>query len=171
MTTVLSFDLGASNGRLLSQKFDGTKLRLNEIHRFTNRPLKENGHYYWDFDFFMREIAKGIRLAQMRIQGSIDGIGVDTWGVDFGIVDAEGQLVTKPFSYRDTYTAPYMEELLKKLDAFELFKMTGNEVSSINTLFQLLAIESQYPSYLDKAKHILMTPEFNSVRAYGRRTK
>lgn len=158
MTTVLSFDLGASNGRLVSQKFDGSKLGLNEIHRFTNRPLKENGHYYWDFDFFMKEITNGIRIAQKQIQESISGIGIDTWGVDFGIVGADGQLVSKPFSYRDTYTVPYMENVLKTMDAFELFKMTGNEVSSINTLFQLMAIESQYPSYLEKAEHILMTP-------------
>ena len=158
MTTVLSFDLGASNGRLVSQKFDGSKLRLNEIHRFTNQPLKENGHYYWDIDFIMKEVTNGIRLAQKQIQGSIGGIGVDTWGVDFGIVDVKGQLVSKPFSYRDTYTTSYMEEALRTLDAFELFKMTGNEVSSINTIFQLMAIESQYPSYLEKAEHILMTP-------------
>lgn len=158
MTTVLSFDLGASNGRLVRQRFDGSNLKLDELHRFINQPLKENGHYYWDFDFFMKEITHGIRLAQKKSRDSIDGIGVDTWGVDFGIVDKEGELVSKPFSYRDTYTALYMEHALKKLDAFELFKMTGNEVSSINTLFQLMAIESQYPEFLDKAEHILMTP-------------
>ena len=158
MTSVLSFDLGASSGRLVSQYFNGSTLKLNEIHRFVNQPLEENGHYYWDFDYFMKEITNGIRLAQDQIRGSIDGIGIDTWGVDFGIVDANDQLVSKPFSYRDTYTVPYMENALKALDAFDLFKMTGNEVASINTLFQLMAIESRYPSYLDKAKHILMTP-------------
>ena len=158
MTSVLSFDLGASNGRLVSQYFNGSTLMLNEIHRFVNRPLEENGHYYWDFDYFMKEITNGIRLAQDQIMGSIDGIGIDTWGVDFGIVDANDKLVSKPFSYRDTHTIPYMENALKELDAFDLFKMTGNEVASINTLFQLMAIEDQYPAYLDKAKHILMTP-------------
>lgn len=158
MTTVLSFDLGASSGMLVSQKFDGSKIELNEIHRFTNRPLEKNGHYYWDFDFFIREIIKGIKLAQTQITGSIDGVGVDTWGVDFGIVGADGQLVAQPFSYRDTYTVPYMENTLKTMTAFDLFQMTGNEVSSINTLFQLMAIEDNYPSYLEQAKHILMTP-------------
>lgn len=158
MTSVLSFDLGASNGRLVSQYFNGSTLQLKELHRFVNRPLEENGHYYWDFDYFMKEITNGIRLAQDQIRVSIDGIGIDTWGVDFGIVDANDQLVSKPFSYRDTYTAPYMQNALRELDAFDLFKMTGNEVASINTLFQLMAIEAQYPSYLDKAKHILMTP-------------
>lgn len=158
MTTVLSFDLGASNGRLLSQKFDGSRLKLEEIHRFTNQPLQENGHYYWDFDYLMKEITKGIRLAQNQISGSIDGIGVDTWGVDFGIVDEQGNLASKPFSYRDAHTIPYVTETLQKVDAFELFSMTGNEVSSINTLFQLMAIENQYPELLEKAKHILMMP-------------
>lgn len=158
MTTVLSFDLGASSGMLVSQRFDGSKLEINEIHRFTNRPLEKGGHYYWNFDFFMEEIIKGIKLAQTQITGSIDGVGVDTWGVDFGIVGADSQLVSQPFSYRDTYTVPYMENTLKTMTAFDLFQMTGNEVSSINTLFQLMAIEDNYPSYLEQAKHILMTP-------------
>lgn len=158
MTTVLAFDLGASNGRLVSQVFNGEKIRLQDIHRFSNKPLQEDGHYYWDFNYLMKEIVTGIQLAGQQLVGSIDGIGVDTWGVDFGIIDANDQLVSKPFSYRDTYTVPHMENALTKIDAFELFKMTGNEVSSINTLFQLMAIENQYPSYLDNAKHILMTP-------------
>lgn len=158
MTTVLSFDLGASNGRLVSQLFDGDQLKLKEIHRFPNKPVEENGHFYWDFNFFMQEITNGIRLAQNQFPGKINGIGIDTWGVDFGIVDANGQLVSKPFSYRDTYTVPYMENALEKIDAIDLFKMTGNEVSSINTLFQIMAIKSKYPAYLEKAQHILMTP-------------
>ncbi|MFJ7932746.1 rhamnulokinase family protein [Sporosarcina sp. NPDC096371] len=158
MTTVLAFDLGASNGRLVSQVFNGEKISLQEIHRFSNQPLQENGHYYWDFNYLMKEIVEGIRLAEHQLAGSIDGIGVDTWGVDFGIINANDQLVSKPFSYRDTYTVSHMERALAKRDAFELFTMTGNEVSSINTLFQLMAIEQAYPAYLDNAKHILMTP-------------
>lgn len=158
MTTVLAFDLGASNGRLVSQFFNGEKLSLQEIHRFSNQPLHENGHYYWDFNYLMKEIVTGIQLAENQFVGSIDGIGVDTWGVDFGIINANNQLVSKPFSYRDTYTVPHMERALAKTGAFDLFKMTGNEVSSINTLFQLMAIDQEYPSFLDNAKHILMTP-------------
>lgn len=158
MTTVLSFDLGASNGRLVSQLFDGAKLKLTEIHRFTNKPVEENGHFYWDFNFFMREIVNGIRFAQHQVPGTISGIGIDTWGVDFGIVDSKGKLISKPFSYRDTYTLPYMEAALEEMGGINLFKMTGNEISSINTLFQLLAIENQYPDLLEKAAHILMMP-------------
>lgn len=158
MTTVLSFDLGASNGRLVSQFFNGKKLELTEVHRFVNKPVEENGHFYWNFNFLMKEIVNGIRLAQHQIPGTIDGIGVDTWGVDFGIVDTTGQLVSNPFSYRDTYTISYMKSVLGKVGAFDLFKMTGNEVSSINTLFQLIAIENQFPAFLEKAQHILMIP-------------
>lgn len=158
MTTVLSFDLGASSGMLMAQKFDGNQLALKEIHRFVNGPIEKNGHYYWDFEFFMKEIVKGIQRAQKEVEGSIDGIGIDTWGVDFGLVNASGQLVTQPFSYRDTHTIPYMEEVLKEIAAFDLFKMTGNEVAAINTLFQLKAIAEKYPAYLEETKHILMTP-------------
>lgn len=158
MTTVLSFDLGASNGRLLSQKFNGSKLQLEEIHRFTNQPLQENGHYYWDFEYLMKEITAGIRLAQARLPAAIEGIGVDTWGVDFGLVDERGKLTSKPFSYRDAHTVPFVKETLRKTEAYELFSMTGNEVSSINTLFQLMAIENRHPELLERAKHILMMP-------------
>lgn len=158
MTTVLSFDLGASNGRLLSQTFDGTTIHLEEIHRFANQPLQKDGHYYWDFDYLMKEITAGIRLAQQRITGPIDGIGVDTWGVDFGIIDKHGKLAALPFSYRDPHTIPYVNGTLRQIDAYELFAMTGNEVSSINTLFQLMAIEREHPELLQDAQHILMTP-------------
>lgn len=158
MTTVLAFDLGASNGRLVSQVFNGEKLSLQELHRFANQPLQENGHYYWNFSYLMKEIVKGIQLAEKQFPGSIDGIGVDTWGVDFGIIDTNDRLVSKPFSYRDTHTVPHMEKALTQIKAFELFKMTGNEVSSINTMFQLMAIDKHYPAFLENAKHILMTP-------------
>lgn len=158
MTTVLSFDLGASSGKLMAQKFDGEKLTLKEVHRFTNGPVEKNGHYYWDFDFFMKEIIKGIRLGEKKASTQIDGIGIDTWGVDFGLINSQGQLVTQPFSYRDTHTIPYLEKALQEIDAFKLFQMTGNEVASINTLFQLMAIQDQYPDYLAQTAQILMTP-------------
>lgn len=158
MTTVLSFDLGASSGIVMRQDFNGETLSLKEVHRFVNGPIEKNSHYYWNFDFFMKEIIKGIQLAEKMPNTAIDGMGFDTWGVDFGLVNANGKLVTEPFSYRDTHTIPFMEKALEKIDAFELFQMTGNEVASINSLFQLLAIQEQYPAYLAETKQILMTP-------------
>ncbi|MBS4207985.1 rhamnulokinase family protein [Bacillus sp. FJAT-50079] len=158
MTHVLAFDLGASNGRLTAISFDGEKIKLKEIHRFRNQPVYKDGHYYWDHHFLEKEIIKGIKLATNTIDQPIGGIGIDTWGVDFGIVDDAGLLVSNPFSYRDPHTEPFVDKAQKQLSAFDLFKKTGNEVSSINTLFQLMAIESKWPELLEQAKSILMMP-------------
>lgn len=154
MKTVLAYDLGASSGRLVAQGFDGEKLEMTEIHRFTNKPVYENGHYYWDYDHLIRELNVGIN----KVDFQAESLGIDTWGVDFGLLGQNGALVSKPFSYRDTYTEPYVQQATNSIPAYELFQQTGNEISAINTLFQLMAIQSHYPHYLENTAQILMTP-------------
>lgn len=154
MKTVLACDLGASSGRLVAQKFNGQKLELTELHRFTNKPLYENGHYYWDFEHLLREIHAGIN----KVDFQVASLGIDTWGVDFGLLSQTGALVSKPFSYRDTYTEPYVRKATTHIPAYELFQQTGNEIAAINTLFQLMAIQEHYPHYLEKTAQIVMTP-------------
>lgn len=154
MKTVLAYDLGASSGRLVGQGYDGKRLEMTEIHRFTNKPVYENGHYYWDYDHLIRELNAGIN----KISSQAESLGIDTWGVDFGLLQQTGILVSKPFSYRDTYTEPYVQQATNSIPAYELFQQTGNEISPINTLFQLIAIQKHYPHYLEKTAQILMTP-------------
>lgn len=154
MKTVLAYDLGASSGRLVAQGFDGEKLEMTEIHRFTNKPVYENGHYYWDYEHLIRELNAGIN----KVNFQAESLGIDTWGVDFGLLGQNGTLVSKPFSYRDTYTEPYVQQATNSIPAYELFQQTGNEISAINTLFQLMAIQSHFPHYLEKTAQILMTP-------------
>ena len=154
MKTVLAYDLGASSGRLVAQGFNGKKLEMTEIHRFANRPIYENGHYYWDYAHLIRELNTGIE----KVDFQAESLGIDTWGVDFGLLQRNGTLVSKPFSYRDTYPEPYVQQATNNIPAYELFQQTGNEISAINTLFQLMAIQHQYPHYLEETAQILMTP-------------
>jgi len=154
MTTVLAYDLGASSGRLVSQTFNGQKLTTNEIHRFQNKLVYENNHYYWDYDNLIIELNRGLDKVTLPSKS----LGIDTWGVDFGLLNKNGQLVSKPFSYRDSHSVPYVQKAMKHIPAQTLFEQTGNEISSINTVFQLMAIQNQYPQYLTETTDILMTP-------------
>ncbi|MEK5146065.1 rhamnulokinase family protein [Psychrobacillus sp. FSL K6-4615] len=154
MTTVLAYDLGASSGRLVAQTFNGQTLTTKEIHRFQNKPTFENNHYYWDYDNLVKELNQGLD----KVTSPAKSLGIDTWGVDFGLLNKNGQLVSKPFSYRDSHTVPYVQKAMKHIPAQTLFEQTGNEISSINTVFQLMAIQSQYPQYLSQTTDILMTP-------------
>ncbi|MFJ7970176.1 rhamnulokinase family protein [Psychrobacillus sp. NPDC096389] len=154
MKTVLAYDLGASSGRLVAQNFNGNTLNMKEIHRFTNKPIAQNNHYYWDYDHLLHELNIGLN----KVDFPAESLGIDTWGVDFGLLGKNGDLVTKPFSYRDTHSVPYVKQATNKIPAQKLFQQTGNEISPINTLFQLMAIQDQYPHYLSETYNILMTP-------------
>ncbi|MCK1995773.1 rhamnulokinase [Psychrobacillus psychrodurans] len=154
MTTVLAYDLGASSGRLVAQTYTGQTLTMNEIHRFQNKPVHENNHYYWDYRNLVKELNQGFN----KVTSPAKSLGIDTWGVDFGLLNKTGQLVSKPFSYRDTHSVQYVQQATKQLPPQTLFEQTGNEISAINTLFQLMAIQSQYPQYLTETTDILMLP-------------
>ncbi|MER2171447.1 MAG: FGGY family carbohydrate kinase, partial [Psychrobacillus psychrodurans] len=154
MTTVLAYDLGASSGRLVAQTYTGQTLTMNEIHRFQNKPVHENNHYYWDYSNLIKELNQGLN----KVTSPAKSLGIDTWGVDFGLLNKTGQLVSKPFSYRDTHSVQYVQQATTQLPPQTLFEQTGNEISAINTLFQLMAIQSQYPQYLTETTDILMLP-------------
>ncbi|MFC7687983.1 rhamnulokinase family protein [Ureibacillus sp. GCM10028918] len=154
MTVVLAYDLGASSGRLTAQKFDGEKLSLSEVHRFKNEPIQLGKHYYWDYPAILKNMSEGLN----KVENNAASLGIDTWGVDIGLLNTKGKLISNPFSYRDTHTVPFVQELEKTISHKELFKRTGNEISPINTLFQLLMIQEHHPWFLEEAKEILLMP-------------
>lgn len=154
MTTLLAYDLGASSGRLVAQKYDGKKLTYKEIHRFMNKPVYENEHYYWNYSIFLEELKKGIS----KVGDSQATIGIDTWGVDFGLVRGDGSLIASPFSYRDEQSQSFVQEAMKSISSYDLFQRTGNEVAAINSLYQLMAIQQFHPHLLKEANQILMMP-------------
>lgn len=130
---VLALDFGASSGRAILASFDGEKIILREVHRFVNEPIEKDGKLFWNFDELFKNLEEGIRKA-FEIS-PFDSIGIDTWGVDYGMLKKDGSLVSLPRHYRDTRT----NGLSKTLDAKELYSRTGLQIMDINTLFQLMS--------------------------------
>lgn len=149
----LAFDFGASTGRAVLGTLENGKLTYREVHRFDNVPIEREGTLHWDIDALMAGIREGIERA-----GEFDGIAFDTWGVDFGLLDADGNLLDAPVHYRDSRTAGTIAEVTKTIGKDRLYQMTGNQIMEINTLFQLIALKKQ-PELLEKAKTLLFMPD------------
>lgn len=139
MSTVLAFDFGASTGRAIKAEYDGEKLTYNEIHRFENIPVTDDsGHLCWDFPYLLGEVKKA-----MDICSKVDSLAFDTWGVDYGLIDKNNELIGYPINYRDTRTNGMPEKIFEKISPYDLYKVTGNQIMPINTLFQLTAEEKK----------------------------
>ena len=140
MKKVLAFDFGASSGRAILGTFDGEKITLEEIHRFSNDPVKVGHTFYWDVLRLFHEIKQGILKAKQH--GNIDSIGIDTWGVDFGLIDEKGYLLENPVHYRDERNVGMIEEARKYMSKAEMYDRTGIQFMDFNTLFQLVLTHS-----------------------------
>lgn len=154
---ILSFDFGASSGRAILGTFDGKKIELKEIHRFSNDPVIINGTMYWDVLRLMFEIKQA--LLKTKPYGKLDSIGIDTWGVDFGLIDKDGKLIENPVHYRDSRTNGMVEKAFEKLPSEEFYSITGNQFMEINTAFQLFSLAQNRPEVLDRAEHLLLMPD------------
>lgn len=154
--SVLAFDFGASSGRAMLGIFDGKKIELKEIHRFSNDPVMINGTLYWDVLRLFHEIKQGILKAKPE---GFDSIGIDTWGVDFGLLDKKGNLLENPVNYRDERTKGMLELALSKINRERFYEITGNQFMEINTVFQLLSLKEKRPELLDRADCLLMMPD------------
>lgn len=159
MKTVLAFDFGASSGRAIKASFDGQKIEYSEIHRFENIPIEKDGHIFHDVNMIMREIDLAIDKA-----GEVDTLAFNTWGVDYGLLDKSGKLISMPYHYRDTRTYGSVEEAQKSISADELYGKTGNQIMNINTLFQLICDEN-----LKKADTLLFMPDLFGFLLTGNR--
>ena len=157
MKKVLAVDFGASSGRAIIGSFDNGKISLQEVHRFSNDPVKVNGTLYWDVLRLLHEIKQGIVKAKMA--GGFDSIGIDTWGVDFGLIDKDGRLLENPVHYRDPRTAGLVEEAFKTVPKEKLYKITGIQFMELNTLFQLISLRRQRPELLERADKMLFMPD------------
>lgn len=154
----LIFDFGASNGRGILARFDGSKFAFEEIHRFDNRPVTATGTLYWDILRLYSEMTVGIRKA-VKICRDISSIGVDTWGVDFGFIDNNGKLLANPIHYRDVRRNNVSEEVFKVISQDELFGYTGLMLLSIFSIFNMYALKSDRASEFINAHKFLMIPD------------
>lgn len=157
MKKVLAFDFGASSGRAIIGSFDGKKITLKEVHRFTNDPVDLGGTLYWDVLRLFYEIKQGIVKA--KIAGGFDSIGIDTWGVDFGLIDKNGRLLENPVHYRDKRTSGLVKESFKSVPRQKMYDITGIQFMELNTLFQLISLKKQRPEMLERADKMLFMPD------------
>lgn len=154
---VLAVDFGASGGRVMLGTFDGERITVKEIHRFSNDPVILNGTMYWDVLRLFFEIKQGI--IKSKAYGSAESIGVDTWGVDFGLLDEKGNLLENPVHYRDKRTEGMLKKAFKRIPKDRFYELTGNQFMEINTAFQLLALREQRPELLHRADCLLLMPD------------
>ena len=154
---VLAFDFGASGGRAMCGTFDGERISIEELHRFSNDPVFLNGTMYWDVLRLFFEIKQG--LIKSKKCGKIDTLGIDTWGVDFGLLDKDGRLLENPVHYRDARTAGMIEESFKKIDREKFYRITGNQFMELNTAFQLLSLLENRKSLLDRTDRMILMPD------------
>ena len=167
MKKVLAFDFGASSGRAILGTFDNGKIELEELHRFSNDPVEVNGHFYWDVLRLFHEIKQGILKCSAAGHKDISAIGIDTWGVDFVLIDKDGEIVTNPYHYRD-YPVENMEKTFEKLGKENIYKKTGIQFAAFNTLFQLNYLKENKPELLDRAEHLLLMPDFFNYLLTGK---
>jgi sugar (pentulose or hexulose) kinase len=154
----LAVDLGASGGRVVAGVYDGTRLALNELSRFPNEPVKAPTGWRWNFDALFDNVKRGIALAVKRYGQAVVSMGVDTWGVDYGLLDDRGKLLGAPFQYRDRRTDGMAEAAFRHMPRNEIYRRTGIQFLYFNTLFQLLA-ESKISERLNEAVHLLFMPD------------
>ena len=152
----LAFDIGAESGRAIRGSLNGGSLALTEVCRFANGPVRDNGSLRWDISRVWREMQSALeRLGTERLEG----IGVDAWGCDYGLIREDGSLIERPFTYRDTRTEGVIEEVLTKVPRERIYAMTGIQFLWFNTLYQLYATCRRTPEVVASAHRIAMIPD------------
>ena len=156
---LLAFDLGASNGRAILGQFDGERITLKELHRFENNYIEMNGVYYWDTPYLFSQLKQGLLKFKQGGYGELDSFGIDTWGVDYGLLDKNGHLIGVPRSYR-LGTQEDIDAVKAKIPAEVLYSRTGIDTGlAFNTLYQLYRRKREGDVALENAETLLLTPD------------
>lgn len=154
----LALDLGAESGRAMLAQLNNGKLQLSDLHRFANTPVRLPAGLYWDTPRLFYEVCESIRIAA-RTTEELDGIGIDTWGVDFALLTANGSLLENPRHYRDVRTNGIPERVFTEVPREEIFRQTGIQFMNINSLYQLYAAQQESPELLACAAKLLFMPD------------
>ncbi|MCX7968730.1 MAG: rhamnulokinase [Armatimonadetes bacterium] len=155
----VAIDLGAESGRVLAGKLTEGKFELEEIHRFPNGPIRIGEHIYWDVLRLWTEVKHGLALSVQKYGKQVVSIGVDTWGVDYALLDENDELVGNLYHYRDKRTEGMFEVAFQKVPRDEIYRRTGIQFMRLNTLYQLLSMVVQKSPQLKIAKTLLMMPD------------
>lgn len=168
--TYLAIDFGGGSGRVIAgtitDEKGGKKLTMQLVHRFQNRQVRLGNHVYWDFPALFEDMKTGLKkAAQLGLK--VSGIAIDTWGVDFGFIDRDGNLVGNPVCYRDARTNGMAERFFADVDRTAHYAVNGTQVMEINTLFQLLSLKLADSPQLQIADKMLFTPDLFSYFLTG----
>ena len=167
---VLAFDLGASSGRAILGIYENGKLEMEEIHRFSNDPVTVNGTLYWDILRLFFEIKTGLQKCVNAGHKDIESIAIDTWGVDFGLLDKDGRLLENPVHYRDSRCDGMMEKVFEVVPRDEIYSSTGIQFVKLNTIFQLFSLTQNRKELLEKAETLLFIPDLLAYFLTGRQS-
>jgi rhamnulokinase len=166
---LLAFDMGAESGRAILGQFDGSRLQLVDVHRFINQPVYLPDGMHWDALRMLTEIKRGLCQVVQNYGAPPDGLGIDTWGVDFGLLDAQGVLIGNPYHYRDSRTDGMLEEAFKGVPRAEIFNQTGIQFMQLNSLYQLLSMVVNRSPALEIAQTFLTMPDLFNYWLTGRK--
>ena len=164
---MLAIDLGASSGRGIVGAFDGERLTLRENHRFSNDPVNLCGRLYWDILRIFHEIKLSVQKTVLA-GDAVSSIGIDTWGVDYGLLDRAGRLLSNPVHYRDTRTEGAQELVSRTVPAEELYRVAGIQTLNFNTVYQLAVEREEAPEKLAQAERMLNIPDLLNYFLTGR---
>ena len=167
--SLLAFDLGAESGRAILGQFDGERIQLLPVHRFPNGPVRLPDGLHWDVLRLWSEIKEGLALTVQEHGADLVGVGLDTWGVDFGLLDRDGALVSNPYHYRDGRTDGMVEEAFRRVPRAEIFEYTGIQFLQLNSLYQLLSLVIDRSPALDVAETFLTMPDLFNYWLTGRK--
>src|SRR5262249_17839475 len=146
-------------GRAISGQLSNGQLAIEELHRFPNTPVRDGDSLCWDTDRLWQEMRNGLGVAVRERNLALEGIGVDTWGVDFGLLGANGELVEKCRHYRDARNNGMMEKVFACVPREEVFHYTGIQFMQINSLYQLYSMRLAGSTALAEARHLLSIPD------------
>ena len=159
MPTLLAVDIGAESGRAVLGHLSEHHLTIQEVHRFPNKPVHVRGTLYWDILRLYDEVLTGLWRAARIAEQPIESIGIDTWGVDFALLDRQGQLLGNPVHYRDRRTEGMMDAVFQRIPKEEIYQRTGIQFMPINTLYQLYALVVHHDPQLEQARTFLTVPD------------
>ena len=155
----LAVDLGASSGRVVAGLLQDGRLQLDELHRFQNGPVRAGSTLYWDLLGLWRQVQAGLRKAAAKYGSQIRSVGIDTWGVDYGLLGRGDELLGNPVAYRDRRTTGMFEKAFAQVPRDEIFAETGLQFLEFNTLYQLLAAKLSGSPMLEAAESLLLIPD------------